>query len=116
MVAPVREVVSQLLAHLLQHMTRRSVLHVHEVLLDMVHQTKVSSESLQVQTQNGAAHFGPKVKALGKSPSVTHVWQVRHAGLIGIKYEVAVRADLVGVDEEGGRELLKGVVDAALLG
>lgn len=62
-----------------------------------------------------------------------HVWQVRHAGLLGIKYEVAVRSDLVTVapprdpdvkaedvemsePNDQGREVLKGVVDAAVLG
>jgi TATA-binding protein-associated factor len=54
-----------------------------------------------------------------------HVWEVRHAGLLGIKYEVAVRSDLFTaspVKEENsdvdssGREILRGVVDAAVLG
>ena len=54
-----------------------------------------------------------------------HVWEVRHAGLLGIKYEVAVRSDLVSLDvPEGdnvmnvddGKEVLRGVVDAAVLG
>jgi len=57
-----------------------------------------------------------------------HIWEVRHAGLLGIKYEVAVRSDLfdenpvkefkqedvdVGSD---GQEVLRGVVEAAILG
>jgi TATA-binding protein-associated factor len=55
----------------------------------------------------------------------SHVWEVRHAGLLGIKYEVAVRTDLFEMDavkqeddEMGvaGKEVLKGVVDAAILG
>ena len=37
-VAPVRETVSQTLAYLLLHMPRRSVLHVHNVLLQMIRQ------------------------------------------------------------------------------
>jgi TATA-binding protein-associated factor len=50
-----------------------------------------------------------------------HVWEVRHAGLLGVKYEVAVRNDLFEVREEGvpiesGREILRGVVEAAVLG
>ena len=61
----------------------------------------------------------------GRKLDVAHVWEVRHAGLLGIKYEVAVRADLVesrkieSPDEtiiQDGREVLKGVVDAAVLG
>ena len=37
-VAPVRETVSQTLASLLIHMPRRSLLHVHSVLLQMIRQ------------------------------------------------------------------------------
>lgn len=63
-----------------------------------------------------------------------HVWEVRHAGLLGIKYEVAVRSDVVeddivkqdseevkmedsnGVVLPSGKDVLQGVVDAAVLG
>ena len=58
-----------------------------------------------------------------------YVWQVRHAGLLGLKYLVAVKGDLlkdgeVRIESEmelddkpiRGHRLLKGVVDAALLG
>jgi TATA-binding protein-associated factor len=53
-----------------------------------------------------------------------HIWEVRHAGLLGIKYEVAVRNDLfdqhaIKQEEESidtGKEVLRGVVDAAILG
>lgn len=52
----------------------------------------------------------------------THVWEVRHAGLLGIKYEVAVRSDLVQMNdakqdsEPSNRTILKDVVDATVLG
>ena len=52
----------------------------------------------------------------------THVWEVRHAGLLGIKYEVAVRSDLVRMNDAqedsgpGHKAILKDVVDAAVLG
>jgi len=51
----------------------------------------------------------------------THVWEVRHAGLLGIKYEVAVRSDLVQVNdvkdsEPGNKAILRDVVDATVLG
>lgn len=55
-------------------------------------------------------------------PDHTLVWEVRHAGLLGIKYEVAVRNDLferVPKQEEGLPDIpciLKDVVDAAILG
>ena len=49
---------------------------------------------------------------------------MRHAVLLGIKYEVAVRNDIVAEetvkseDEDGGssRDVLRGIVDAAVLG
>lgn len=53
----------------------------------------------------------------------THVWEVRHAGLLGIKYEVAVRSDLVQVNDDAkedsepnNRTILRDVVDATVLG
>jgi TATA-binding protein-associated factor len=54
-------------------------------------------------------------------PEQSHVWEVRHAGLLGIKYEVAVRSDLFDwtPKQEGATEsphVLKDVVDAAILG
>jgi len=65
-------------------MPRRSVLHVHSVLLQMIRQ----DFSLPTGTN------GP-----GKEKS--HIWEVRHAGLLGIKYEVAVRSDIVEAESTG---------------
>ena len=105
-VAPVRESVSQTLASLLLHMPHRSLLHVHLVLLQMIRQnftTNVPRKS-QKEMDNGL------------------IWEIRHAGLLGIKYEVAVRSDLFeSVKEESGsemrgRDILEGVVEAAILG
>ncbi|KAH9038908.1 hypothetical protein EDB85DRAFT_2072591 [Lactarius pseudohatsudake] len=77
--------------------------------------------------------------------SKSHIWEVRHAGLLGIKYEVAVRSDVTEVVDEdvgigndadaqmkvtqegcgvktedhlgrGPRHILQDVVDAAVLG
>ncbi|KAI0637419.1 SNF2 chromatin remodeling protein [Trametes polyzona] len=109
-VAPVRETVSQTLASLLLHMPRRSVLHVHNVLLQMIRQ----DFPIPVKPTNGKTRDADK----------GHVWEVRHAGLLGIKYEVAVRSDLVSLDVpedssmevDDGKEVLRGVVDAAVLG
>ena len=51
----------------------------------------------------------------GKSKKAhVYAWQVRHAGLLGLKYEVAVRSDLI--ENEEGLDVLPGVVDAAVLG
>lgn len=111
-VAPVRETVSQTLASLLLHMPRRSVLHVHNVLLQMIRQ----DFPIPVKPTNGKTKDAHAEKG--------HVWEVRHAGLLGIKYEVAVRSDLVSMDIpedddmeiDDGKEVLRGVVDAAVLG
>ncbi|KAI5122989.1 hypothetical protein M0805_006867 [Coniferiporia weirii] len=118
-VAPVRETVSQTLASLLLHMPRRSVLHVHNILLQMIKQDfsldPSSPDVKPARGSNGNHRVGGK----------QHVWEVRHAGLLGIKYEVAVRADLVEErsvkveNDDGfadGREVLRGIVDAAVLG
>lgn len=104
-VAPVRETVSQTLASLLLHMPLRSVVHVHSILLQMIRQDFPL----------------PSKAKTGKVDERNHVWEVRHAGLLGIKYEVAVRSDLFGAPEsEGeldvGKSILQGVVDAAALG
>lgn len=86
-------------------MPRRSVLHVHAILLEMIRQ------DFPIPVKN--------VKP-GKQTDKSHVWEVRHAGLLGIKYEVAVRGDLVEAQGDEtlvqGREVLKDVVDAAVLG
>ncbi|KAF8078067.1 SNF2 superfamily chromatin remodeling protein [Lyophyllum atratum] len=109
-VAPVRETVSQTLASLLIHMPRRSVTHVHSILLQMIQQDFVIPMS------------GSKAQS---DDEKNHIWEVRHAGLLGIKYEVAVRGDLFdqpSLKQEGGefddigRQVLRGVVDAAILG
>ncbi|EJD46099.1 SNF2 superfamily chromatin remodeling protein [Auricularia subglabra TFB-10046 SS5] len=94
-IAPVRETVSQTLASLLLHMPHRSVLQVHNILLEMIKQD-----------------FPMPASATGR----THIWEVRHAGLLGVKYEVAVRNDLVKESSSSGTEVLQGVVQAALLG
>ncbi|CAE6462717.1 unnamed protein product [Rhizoctonia solani] len=107
-VAPVRETVSQSLAALLLHMPRRSVLHVHSLLLQMIGQdgAKPATDEKPVKgKENGSKHAAPGV-----------VWEVRHAGLLGLKYEVAVRRDLVDTSREDARNILQGVVGAALIG
>jgi TATA-binding protein-associated factor len=91
-------------------MPRRSVTHVHSILLQMIRQ------DFPIPANGGKSK---------KDMERGHIWEVRHAGLLGIKYEVAVRSDLFEtgcVKQEGcqvddtGREILRGVVDAAILG
>jgi hypothetical protein len=71
-------------------MPRRSVLHVHSVLLQMIRQDFI--------LPTGA-------KGPGKEKS--HIWEVRHAGLLGIKYEVAVRSDVVEEERVGTEDEVK---------
>lgn len=114
MVAPVRETVSQTLASLLLHMPRRSVLHIHSILLQMIRQD--FSLAAPTRVLPGATRDD------GVLRERTHVWEVRHAGLLGIKYEVAVRNDLVQVNdikddsEPCNKAILRDVVDATVLG
>lgn len=82
-------------------------MHVHSVLLQMIRQDYVN-DGKNIDSEK------------------THVWEVRHAGLLGIKYEVAVRSDMFEVQdavkkedvdaEDDGRGILRGVVQAAILG
>ncbi|ESK94301.1 tbp associated factor [Moniliophthora roreri MCA 2997] len=121
-VAPVREMVSQTLASLLIHMPRRSVLHVHSILLQMIKQEFAIPKSTETRKLSK--------KRNGEAEQKAHVWEVRHAGLLGIKYEVAVRSDLFEADsikqgvkqeenaefDDDGKAILRDVVDAAVLG
>lgn len=125
-------------------MPSSSVLSVQRILIAMIEQDGAPpSRGLDV-----------KYEPAGSSKSGQHergkyVWQVRHSGLLGLKYLVAVKGDLLRAGEavkiekeedgdvvmqqpvkreeedvkmleptavEGGVTMLKGVVDAALLG
>ncbi|BGP14619.1 TATA-binding protein-associated factor mot1 [Rhodosporidiobolus nylandii] len=120
-IAPVRETAAQALAVLLPHMPASSAAEVQRVLVDMVH-------------QRGAVRGEPTPGQL------KYIWQVRHSGLLGLKYFVAVQGHLLrGEGEavkrepdvkmedaedvkpfaphtENGGVMLKSVVDAALVG
>ncbi|KAI0220992.1 TATA-binding protein-associated factor mot1 [Massospora cicadina] len=78
-VAPVRETCSQTLGTLIQYLPEQLVINTQHCLLKLIFQTGGS------------------------------VWEPRHSGLLGLKYVMAVRADLVGC-------LLHGTVGAVLLG
>jgi TATA-binding protein-associated factor len=109
-VAPVREAAAQALGSVLKLMSRKSVSTVHAYLIDMIAQPWSVSDD-------------------GKR--IGYAWEVRHAGLLGLMYEVAVRPDIVaGVEatkthihqdadvkiEEVEEDLLQRVIDAAMLG
>lgn len=121
-VAPVRETVSQTMASLMLHMPRRSLSHVHQILLQMIRQDFVVAPAGKSTTKMQLP------KKLASDNEHNHIWEVRHAGLLGIKYEVAVRSDIfdgVGnIKQEGGepspiqegKNVLRDVVDVAILG
>lgn len=83
-VCPVRETCSQTLGAVLQYMEPQAVQKVHENLLKLISQTDPAFN--------------------GRS-----IWEVRHAGLLGLKYTVAVRKDLVEM-------LVDGTTIAVILG
>ncbi|BGP38652.1 TATA-binding protein-associated factor mot1 [Rhodotorula kratochvilovae] len=121
-VAPVRETAAQALAILLPSMPVSSAREVQRILVDMVHQHGSVRSS-----EGGAVPAGRK-----------YVWQVRHSGLLGLKYFVAVQGHLVRGDEAtavkpepaavkmeedvkpvlapSSMDMLKSIVDAALVG
>lgn len=78
-VAPVRETASQTLSALLLSMPQSSIAHVHAILLQMIKQDSVLSE------EERAA-----LKAQGRK---SNFWEVKHAGLMGLRYVIAVRKD-----------------------
>lgn len=144
-VAPVRETAAQALATLLPYMAPSSVIGVQRILIAMVEQDGAPpSRGLDVK-------YEPTSSTNGQHDRSKYVWQVRHSGLLGLKYLVAVKGDMLraGKTEEAIKDekeedgdvvmaltvkkedtdatmplaaasaqagMLKGVVDAALLG
>ncbi|WFD35447.1 TATA-binding protein-associated factor mot1 [Malassezia cuniculi] len=103
-VAPVRETASQTLAQLLPHMTHDLVRATHCVLLEMTRQDSLRAPGAPV----------PEGKR-------GYIWEVRHAGLLGLKYEVAMRRDMLAGEAPGdgsvpGADMLTDVIEVALLG
>ncbi|RXK40222.1 TATA-binding protein-associated factor [Tremella mesenterica] len=91
--APVRETAAQALGVLLKFLPPQGVKEVHDVLVEMVKQS-----------------WAKRYKAAeGKEKWEKFSWEIRHAGLLGLKYEVAVRPDLLvgGVKTEIEREDVK---------
>lgn len=137
-VAPVRETAAQALATLLPYMPLSSIVSVQRILIGMIEQGGAPpslglSDKLEQQKV---------INTDDKSQRGKYVWQVRHSGLLGLKYLVAVKGDMlrislggedvemkseeyvkpvvkaedVSIDPSTSHTLLKHVVDAALLG
>ena len=85
-VAPIRETIGQTLGALMSHLEAATVTSVYQVLYRMVMQT-----GLQLPTR---------------------IWEVCHGGMIGLRYLVAVRSDLLVKDNC----LMDGVVEAVMKG
>ena len=85
-VAPIRETIGQTLGVLISHLEALAVTSVYRVLYHMVMQ-----KSLQLPTR---------------------IWEVCHGGMIGLRYLVAVRSDLLVKDDC----LMDGVVAAVMMG
>lgn len=116
-IAPVRETAAQALGVLLKYLHNEAVSEVHSTLVAMVQQSWAKRGK----------------EATGAVKGEKFSWEVRHAGLLGLKYEVAVRKDLLvdaitvksdmdedvkpDVSEEAVAKpaLLRDVVDAAVL-
>lgn len=88
-VAPVRETASQTLSALLVHMPQSSVLLVMDHLSEMVRQDQVKAELEQQSLADPESRKGKR----------NYFWEVKHAGLLGLKYLVAVRRDLFSEGE-----------------
>ncbi|KAK4703463.1 TATA-binding protein-associated factor, partial [Phenoliferia sp. Uapishka_3] len=85
-VAPVRETAAQALATLLPNMPPRSVISVQRILIAMIEQDGAPpSQGLDAKLEVATTSSGR-----GK-----YIWQVRHSGLLGLKYLVAVRGDML---------------------
>ncbi|KAG0345016.1 TATA-binding protein-associated factor mot1 [Podila humilis] len=93
-VAPVRETCSQTLGALLKHMSEEGVKNTLGVLLRLIYQNDVFEEGLERD----------------------YIWEARHAGMLGLKYAVAVRKDLLDNNSMAATELLETVVQAVVLG
>ncbi|WVQ99889.1 hypothetical protein IAU59_007032 [Kwoniella sp. CBS 9459] len=113
-VAPVRETAAQALGIVIKNIDIQGVQEIHSTLMGMVRQPWAKRGK----------------EAEGRDKSEKFAWEIRHAGLLGLKYEVAVRGDLLGVKSDESMktevdvkphvekvelELLKDVVTAAVL-
>jgi TATA-binding protein-associated factor len=98
-VAPVRETASQTLSALLLNIPPELAYRITHVLVDMVAQTEIK-------------------KAKAEEGRKNYFWEVKHAGLLGLKYLAAVRQDMFTSMQSlhTQQPSLQTIVDAAVLG
>lgn len=94
-IAPVRETAAQALGVLLKYLDREDVAAVHGSLVEMVRQSWAKRRK----------------EAASLSRGEKFSWEVRHAGLLGLKYEVAVRRDLLSEQWKGEEDVKPGMGD-----
>ena len=85
-VAPIRETIGQTLGALMHHLPPSKVRSIYKVLYHMIMQTDLNVPN--------------------------RIWEVCHGGMIGLRYLVAVRSDLLVEDDQ----LMDGVVEAVMKG
>jgi TATA-binding protein-associated factor len=88
-VTPVRETAAQALASLLKSMPEAEALKTHAALVEMVRQDWVVTEAGQ------QADIKPSSGLAACRRYKGYAWEVRHAGLLGLKWLLSVRADLL---------------------
>jgi TATA-binding protein-associated factor len=108
-IAPVRETAAQTMASLLKWMPSSSVIKVHDNLLEMVKQDfLLVGEDSEMEIKGEVSQLKAKRGVKG------YAWEVRHAGLLGLKYQVTIRKDLLLENKQASR-LLEGVVELAVI-
>lgn len=91
--APVREISAQALGVCLKTLLVEQVTEIHQALLEMVNQP-------------WARRDGEKWEKFS--------WELRHAGLLGLKYEVVVRRDLLKSETKVQVDYMNDVLTAAI--
>lgn len=92
-IAPVRETAGQALGSMMKWMEIGSIMKAHRVLLEMIRQDFLLDEDA---SQIGSNALKAKRGVKG------YAWEVRHAGLLGLRYEVTIRKDVLEKNNQSG--------------
>ncbi|CEH18076.1 snf2 chromatin remodeling protein [Ceraceosorus bombacis] len=102
-VTPVRETAAQALAALLRHISKEGVEAVQRVLVDMVKQDWVVPAS---DPKFDVARQGSRRLDAGRRYK-GYAWEARHSGLLGIRWLVSVRTDLLEAGQSANDNVKK---------